>query len=84
MNVNDDFNIAWCPFCNQGWVQIVKDSSNGHLALLCQECDTVWANPQDLQLNEPFRYLFQGMAIKPSLDEIHKVEWDRYIISEKE
>jgi hypothetical protein len=81
--MNNDFNVAWCPFCNQGWVQIVKDSSNGKLALLCQECDTVWANPEDLQLNEPFRYLFQGMAIKPSFDEILNVEWDRYIINEK-
>jgi hypothetical protein len=39
--MEDDFHVGLCPFCDQGWVDIVKDSGNNKFVLWCGECDTI-------------------------------------------
>lgn len=79
--MNNDFHIAWCPFCNQGWVNVIKDSGNKKLLLLCYECDTTWDNPIDAGLNEPMNYNLVGKLELPSIKEIQEIGWDKLLIS---
>lgn len=76
----DNFNVAWCPFCNQGWVEIVKDSSNNKLLLLCGECDTTWENITDIKSGSPMNYRFTGNLQIPSINEIKQIGWDKLLI----
>jgi len=47
------FHIGWCPFCNQGRVDVVKDIKHNELLLSCNECDTMWKNPIDFHDGNP-------------------------------
>jgi hypothetical protein len=79
--MNNKFHIGWCPFCNQGWIDIVKDSSQNRMLLLCDECFTTWDNPTDIQLNNPMKYELLNKLETPSLNEIQEMGWDKLIIS---
>ena len=81
--MTNNFHIGWCPFCNQGWVNIVKDTSSNNLILLCDECDTIWNSPDDFKLNNPITREFEVKLEVPSISEIQKVGWDKLIISLK-
>ena len=77
---DNNFNIAWCPFCDQGWVKIVKDPSNDKLMLLCQECETTWEKPEDIYFGNPIRYEFGAYVVTPSIAEIQIKGWDNDLI----
>jgi hypothetical protein len=36
-----DFKIGWCPFCNQGWAEIVENTESKKLLVQCSECETI-------------------------------------------
>ncbi len=79
---NNNFHVAWCPFCNQGWVEIVKDAGNGKMLLLCAECDTTWDNPNDLKFDKPIEdYKLIGNLEIPSINEVQEIGWDKRLIS---
>jgi len=78
--MDNDFKVAWCPFCNQGWVEIVKDSGNDDLVLICAECYTTWKEPGNITLDNSIRYEFLGMAETPSLNEIKKIGWENFLL----
>lgn len=43
-------NIAkWCPYCDQGWILIVKGMTDGLLYCRCNETFLLWKSPQDLE-----------------------------------
>jgi predicted AAA+ superfamily ATPase len=79
--MDNSFHIAWCPFCNQGWVDIVQDAISNELFVLCDECDTKWNNPIDVQQNKPVLYDAEDKVKIPVLDEIQKSGWDKWLIS---
>jgi hypothetical protein len=79
--MNNNFHIGWCPFCNQGWVNVVKNSALDKLFLLCEECDTIWDNPDDLKLDNPITREFEDKLELPSTIEVQKIGWDKLIIS---
>lgn len=75
-----EFKIGWCPFCNQGWAEIVKDTSNDELLVMCSECDTVWNTPQDFKKNSPNpNYHFNGKITDPVIEEIIFKKWENFI-----
>ena len=79
--MENNFHIAWCPFCNQGWVDIVKDPPNDELFLLCNECDTIWDKPIDIKLCNPNLDKSVNKAETPSTTEVKEVGWDKWLIS---
>ena len=79
--MKNTLHIGWCPNCNHGWVDIVKDSNHARLLLLCDECDTVWEKPEDISLNKPATDILTGLISAPTLEEVQRVEWDKYIVS---
>ena len=79
--MSTNFYIAWCPFCNQGWIEIVKDPGNGKLLLLCTECDTTWDKPGDIESDNPMDYGFIGTSEIPSINEVQEMDWYKLLIS---
>ena len=77
--MENNYHIAWCPFCNQGWVNVIKDLGNKKLLLLCYECDTTWADPNDIALNKPINYEMVGKIEVPLLGEIQEAGWDKFL-----
>jgi hypothetical protein len=78
---DNHFHISWCPFCNHGWVDIIKDSGNDKMFLLCYECDTTWNSPEDIIEDNPVEYNLVGNLKIPSLKEIQEIGWDKFLIS---
>jgi len=71
--------VKWCPVCNQGWIEIVKETETGSLYLCCTECETEWANPSDIQVENGTQAHYSSCA-DPTSEEIEAMNWDRFIM----
>jgi hypothetical protein len=80
--MNYEFKVAWCPYCDQGWVEIVKNTLSGDLLILCAECDTIWRNPEDIPLDKPAIDYLVGRVEAPSFEAIKAIGWDKNIIKD--
>lgn len=74
-----NYRVAWCPVCNQGWVEIVKEEKSGSLYFCCDECEAEWTDPEDIGVwGKGSRCRF-GQAVAPALEDIKAKGWERYI-----
>ena len=75
--------VAWCPYCDQGWVSIVKQRANSVLYLCCEECYTLWSEPTNVS-NQSGIGISPKSAIEdyesPTEEDIHKMNWESFII----
>lgn len=78
---NANFKVKWCPVCNQGWVKIVKDKESGRLFLCCDECESEWLSPDNINSYNGTQGSF-GQIINPSLKEVINIHWDKYLKKE--
>ena len=65
-----DFKVQWCPICNQGWVEIVKDTVSGQLFCCCSECENEWDDVKNISnktCNKEYRY---GCITDPDYEEV--------------
>lgn len=76
MNYN---RIKLCPFCDQGWIIIVKEISTQKLYCCCDECETEWKNPKDCLENRNCSVNSFGRYEKPAYLEIIRQKWDKFI-----
>lgn len=74
------FKVGWCPVCNQGWIQIVKDVKTHKLFLLCSECESVWHDPKDIKSAKKAKRINELNITKPTIKEIKEIGWDKYLI----
>ncbi len=74
-----DFKIKWCPICDQGWVQIVKEKTTGTLFLCCSECETEWSNPEQIFIENGTQDMY-GYIEEPTMDEVKKIGWDGFLM----
>ena len=75
-----DYKVKWCPICNQGWVEIVKDSYSGELFCCCSECENEWDDVDTINRNS-CNYPYKHGAIEdPDIAEIIEKKWDKYLI----
>ena len=77
--MSNDFHVAWCPFCNQGFVNIVKNSNTDELILECDECYSYWLRPDNIQTDNSVPYHKEDKIIDPSLEDIRQNDWEKYI-----
>ena len=77
--MENNFHVGWCPFCNQGWINIYKDSGNDKFLLLCDECDTIWDDPK-FGTNNSIKYNLVETLKIPSMKELQEIEWDKFLI----
>jgi transcription elongation factor Elf1 len=76
--------VAWCPICNQGWVQIWKDKTNNKLFVFCDECESLWEHPKLVKITDIAKLTFDTdfEICKPTEDEIKVNGWENYIIND--
>jgi hypothetical protein len=71
--------VAWCPICNQGWVEIYKDKIIGELLVLCNECESMWKHPDEVQKFKKFRSVFDTETteiMNDESEELSLVDWE--------
>ena len=79
--MEDIYKFRWCHFCDQGWVEIKKESIKDILILVCSECDTVWGSPIDfINKNPKQNYEFKGELREPTYEDIKKIDWMPYLV----
>lgn len=69
--------VKWCVFCDQGWVEILKEAKSNKLILCCSECESTWEHPNYVH-NAEKASSKDELLIVPDDDEI--IHWERYII----
>lgn len=78
--VNYKNKVAWCPICNQGWVEIVKDVETNELLLMCDECENEWDQPSEVKSFNARTEINDSRVTSPTDEEIQRVNWEKYII----
>ena len=73
--------IAWCKFCDQGWLEIIKEIATGEFSIVCSECDTQYVSPEDAIHSRNGDLYKGGRAIAPDIEEITAIGWDKYMIT---
>ena len=83
MLINEGFYVvAWCPFCDQGWVVIAKDKNTKELFLFCIECELEWDNPEDIKREDCGTSDKYGQVEYPTFEEIFSKSWDKFILED--
>lgn len=72
------YKVIWCPICDQGWVEIMKDIGNKKLVLSCSECE--WENPEDIVVSYEEEEGCENIG-SPTDEEIKRFGWEKYIIN---
>ncbi|WP_433958709.1 hypothetical protein [Cytobacillus horneckiae] len=80
MSSNYEYKVKWCPICEQGWIEIMKDIERNRLLLICNECESEWENPRDINFSNSKEQLSINIK-KPTHKEIGENGWGKYIIS---
>lgn len=81
MNSPYPYKVGWCPLCDQGWQEIVKDKKKKTLLVMCSECESEWSSPTHLDMEHIF-HDFNRSIQKPSLEDIESSGWKQYILTE--
>lgn len=76
---NYAFKVAWCPVCDQGWVEVVKECGSKHLFLRCTECEMNWDNFESFSSGMGMFHKY-GLVEDPTVDEVKEIGWDKYIL----
>ena len=74
------YSIAWCPMCNQGWVNIVKDRITKELFLCCQECESEWDTPKEINESNVLPFNTHLQYETPKEEDIVNKNWLKYVI----
>ncbi|MGV3654112.1 MAG: hypothetical protein ACO1N5_07815 [Noviherbaspirillum sp.] len=70
-----------CPVCEQGRLFVTKIQDTGELFLLCEECESAWLTPEEIDVKKHFD--FQGMSIhRAGREDIEHSEWIRYPLTQ--
>ena len=78
----EQYVVAWCPFCDQGWVVIAKEKNSKELFVYCLECLLEWKNPVDIKIGDTQSILFYGDREPPKYEEIVAKGWDKFILED--
>ena len=74
--------VAWCKFCNQGWLEIKKEIATKKFSIICCECDTEYDTPEDMLCGRNPHLYKGGRCKNPNIKEIIAIGWDSYIIKD--
>ncbi len=75
-----EHKVKWCPVCNQGWVEIVRDSAKKQIYLYCNECETEWSNPKEIRDDNGTHDVFQTCE-KVTITEVEEKGWQIFLIT---
>ncbi|QHE52844.1 hypothetical protein [Pontibacillus sp. HMF3514] len=80
MSKEYNYKVEWCPICEQGWVEIMKDQESNKLILICSECENEWENPEYIIVSSEKVHLSENIST-PTFKEVKEKGWQKYIIS---
>lgn len=80
MQDRQHIKINWCPICDQGWIQILKEKQSGTLFLCCDECETEWLSPSEIQRENGSQGRF-GESASASQQEAETMGWDKFAVN---
>jgi len=69
-----------CPACEQGRLLVMNILGASKLFLLCEECDSAWASPEEVSLETYFDFGDVAIGYADATDVIN-AGWERYKIS---
>lgn len=75
-----EYKVKWCPICDQGWVEILKDLSSGKLVCGCSECESGWDSPNNISSKDSTRCVYNLECCTPTEEEIEKKGWSKYVL----
>jgi hypothetical protein len=71
-----------CPACEQGRLFVTKILDTGGLFLLCEECESAWLIPEEIDVKKHFD--FQGMSIhRADREDLEDSGWIRYPLTQE-
>ena len=73
--------VSLCPECEVGTIFAVRNKKDNTLCAYCEECDTLWKIPADIEKRKYFENLenvfeWGGYA---TLEEVKAFGWEEYI-----
>ncbi|MDR9838480.1 hypothetical protein [Herbaspirillum huttiense] len=72
-----------CPICDQGRLFITLNDDAGELFLLCEECESAWRTPEEIDVRS--HHGFEGAKIRRANSaEIESFGWSRYTLNQVE
>ena len=75
-----DFKVKWCPICDQGWIEILKEIPTGQLVCGCDECESGWDTPDSINRSNSTWCVYNKECCYPSAEEIEKNGWSKYVL----
>jgi len=69
--------LSVCPVCEQGrlFVTIIRDTKE--LFLLCEECESAWKTPEDIDVNTHFDFALRSV-VRADYNVVAEAGWFRY------
>ncbi len=73
--------VAWCPICDQGWVEILKDTNTSSLLVVCHECESEWISPDKIQVETVLPYSTRtGPLTQANDNELEEKGWEKFVL----
>ncbi len=70
-----------CPVCEEGRLFVTKIEDSGDLFLLCEECESAWSRPEEIDPDVNFD--FKGLKVqRAGHTDIEGAGWSHYPLNE--
>jgi hypothetical protein len=70
-----------CPVCEQGRLFVMKIRDTGELFLLCEECESAWLTPEEIDVKTHFDFKGKGID-RAGHEDIECSGWLRYPLTQ--
>jgi len=71
--------VGFCRVCRQGRLIIARDRASGVMYVLCEECESEWASPEEIVVNSmPSRDTF-GLSTYITREELKDHPWEGFL-----
>jgi hypothetical protein len=68
-----------CAICRQGQLLAVKEIASGKVLLMCDDCESQWASPEEAKSFEN-ALTNEVKVTQASMDDVRAVGWEQYLI----
>ena len=71
--------VGTCPVCSQGRLIIARDNATRALYVLCEECESEWASPEQSQKIEEATRESHGPSTFLEREELEGHPWQAFL-----
>ena len=73
-------SVGLCPICGQGRLIIARDDVSGALYVLCEECESEWASPEESHHIEKASQDTHGASTMLEREELRDHPWMKFLL----